>query len=461
MAHTFDVPDSTDWLNTALPKLAPVETALRCQVCKDFYNTPMITSCSHTFCSLCIRRCLASDGRCPTCRAAGQEVNLRRNGTVEELVETFQSTRADILKLARDAIFSERPKRRSTPPKRKLGDTDLEADDTSRSSSRRTTRSQTQRSQSAAAADPAPITIEDDEDSEEQQPDDGLVACPICNRRMKAESVFSHLDRCDGKPADPRSQSSTPKTPTQLQTIYPQRGIQSPRPPERLPKLNYSLMKENALRKKFSELGIPAWGPKPLLERRHTEWVNLWNANCDSSRPKTKKELLNELDLWERTQGGYASGGAGSSLIKNSSIGGGGGGGGGNTVMRKDFDGAGWAASHSTDFQQLISEAKRKRNAPQSVPAPVPASPAAEPETDVNADRSIEGRVNGALSDLPLRDSNGKVIDDEGGTEKDVDGPVHTSSLSPSRFKPALLSSSSKSMEERVFEQPDDPIEDR
>ena len=43
--------------------LAPVEQALRCQMFKDFFNTPMITSCSHIFCSLCTRRCLTNDER--------------------------------------------------------------------------------------------------------------------------------------------------------------------------------------------------------------------------------------------------------------------------------------------------------------------------------------------------------------------------------------------------------------
>ena len=28
--------------------------------------------------------------------------------------------------------------------------------------------------------------------------DDGMVACPICNRRMKNEAVFPHLDKCTG-----------------------------------------------------------------------------------------------------------------------------------------------------------------------------------------------------------------------------------------------------------------------
>lgn len=117
---------------------------------------------------------------------------------------------------------------------------------------------------------------------------------------------------------------------------------------DRLPKLNYSLLRENALRKKFAELSIPSLGSKSLLIRRHTEWVNLWNANCDSSRPRSKRDLLQDLDVWERGQGGHAAKQGGSL-------------GGGVSVMSKDFDGAGWAANHGDDFKHLISSARATR----------------------------------------------------------------------------------------------------
>jgi len=118
---------------------------------------------------------------------------------------------------------------------------------------------------------------------------------------------------------------------------------------DRLPQLNYSLLKENALRKKLSETGIPNAGPRALLIRRHTEWVNLVNANCDSTRPRTKRELLHELDIWNKTQGRQ---------ILTSSTGGSS----ASSVMNKDFDGAAWAASHDQDFQSLIAKARRKAN---------------------------------------------------------------------------------------------------
>lgn len=210
MDRSYHVADPSDWLKTPVAPLGPVEAALRCQVCKDFYNTPMITSCSHTFCSLCIRRCLTTDGKCPSCRASDQELRLRRNWVVEELVDAFKTARPIILQLGHDLVGAKGS--RSPPPqKRKLSDTDF-GDDRPSSTSPRKTRSQSRRS-------PKPIREEDDHLglspnleganletgiiplSTANAPaynwaDDDLAACPICSQRMKVEDVFSHLDTC-------------------------------------------------------------------------------------------------------------------------------------------------------------------------------------------------------------------------------------------------------------------------
>lgn len=95
------------------------------------------------------------------------------------------------------------------------------------------------------------------------------------------------------------------------------------------------------MRKKLRDLGIPDWGPRELLQRRHTEWMNLWNANCDSKHRKPRSELLHELNTWERIQGGLSSSGPA------------------NTVMRKDFDTEAWSTSHGDDFKQLIASAQK------------------------------------------------------------------------------------------------------
>jgi len=142
-------------------------------------------------------------------------------------------------------------------------------------------------------------------------------------------------------------------TPMNSKPRNPSLSSAAAKPMERLPSLSYSIMNENVLRKKIATLGIPNWGTKPLLIRRHTEWVNLWNANCDSSKPRTKRELLHDLDVWERTQGGNIPSTQGAS-------------GSGSAIMAKDFDGSAWSASHGDDFQRLIVQARQKSAASSS-----------------------------------------------------------------------------------------------
>ena len=127
MDSSFDVSDPSDWLRTPLSQLGPVEQALRCQVCKDFFDTPMITSCSHTFCSLCIRRCLTTDSRCPACRTQDQAIKLRANSTVQELVDAFKGARSAILQFGQNLKAAEESG--GWTRKRKIDDTDIEEED--------------------------------------------------------------------------------------------------------------------------------------------------------------------------------------------------------------------------------------------------------------------------------------------------------------------------------------------
>lgn len=148
-SEAFDVPDSTDWLGTPLAGLMAVEQAFRCHVCKDFYNSPMLTSCNHTFCSICIRRSLSVDGKCPLCRALDQESKLRGNWALREAVDAFVSSRDALLRFARTPVAIITP----SSPKRKA--TEMEGSPEEAQESKRprmTTRSSKAKAAEATAA---------------------------------------------------------------------------------------------------------------------------------------------------------------------------------------------------------------------------------------------------------------------------------------------------------------------
>jgi hypothetical protein len=163
---------------------------------------------------------------------------------------------------------------------------------------------------------------------------------------MKVQSIDAHLNTCLDEFS--RKERAMPQSASRSGALVPNVTAEKKisNKIERLPHLNYSLFKEAALRKKLQDLGISGQGNRQLLERRHTEWVTLWNANCDASRPRKKVELLHELDLWERTQGGRAPSSSGGITT-------------GSHLLHKDFDGDGWRAKHDQSFQDLILKARK------------------------------------------------------------------------------------------------------
>lgn len=166
---------------------------------------------------------------------------------------------------------------------------------------------------------------------------EGFVHCPICNKEVKEETINAHIDRNCEDEASSKSRKSTfqPATKSFVQS--------SSKSLERLPQINYSMMKDGPLRKKLADAGLSAAGNRQLMIQRYSEWVTLWNANCDATRPKTRTELRREMDIWERTQGGRANSGHIGPQIRD-----------------KDFDGVAWSNKHDSDFKSLIANARKK-----------------------------------------------------------------------------------------------------
>ncbi|KAF8939764.1 E3 ubiquitin-protein ligase rad18 [Haplosporangium gracile] len=191
-----------------------------------------------------------------------------------------------------------------------------------------------------------------------------LVACPICEKGIPEPYTNTHLDKfCLAGRTDPDytllysliikqaasvialytkqgtstrdvvpdtnssltksgtpgrsvgSNSSSPASPARRSTMQwqPQSSSNGAAPklpkftpkstapePTRIPKLTYSLLNDKQLRKKLQELGLPTNGDKTLMAKRHAEYTTIFNANCDSTRPKPVSELMKAMQVWER-----------------------------------------------------------------------------------------------------------------------------------------------------------------
>ncbi|KAI9893155.1 MAG: E3 ubiquitin-protein ligase rad18 [Vezdaea aestivalis] len=354
MTSLDDIPDSTDWLETRLDPLSSIESELRCQVCKDFFDTPMITSCSHTFCALCIRRCLAAEGKCPACRSQEQEVRLRRNDTVASLVEIFQAARPALLAVARETPAT--IERASRPKKRKADriESSAQSSQPEEEVSRRTRSRINGKGRESRRITEDEISLSGSENEEQQGPS-AEVQCPMCDRKMKQEQVWAHVETCANENIPPPPPS--------------RRVVKGPLfhesfPTERLPRLNFSMMKDTALRKKLTDLGLPNQGLKSILMKRYDEWVNLVNSNIDSQKPLSARQLKARLSSWERSQGLQSNG-----IASHKD---------GELVMDKAFDKEAWSAKHNSDFQDLIIKA---RPVTKALTQPEPGQPSTERAT--------------------------------------------------------------------------------
>lgn len=197
MDASYTLPDSTDWLATSLPAFESVEAALRCEVCKEFLSNPVITPCSHTFCSICIRRCITADGKCPSCKTGCSSDKLTPNIAVREVVMRFEEARPKAIELAR--ADTHKKAGFVNGKKRKISETDLEEEENIRHTRSRQTQGKARRIE---ADDDAPAEVADSEAGSDQEfVPQGMAKCPICNKPMKAELVYNHLDVCTGESA--------------------------------------------------------------------------------------------------------------------------------------------------------------------------------------------------------------------------------------------------------------------
>ncbi|ORZ17175.1 hypothetical protein BCR42DRAFT_414074 [Absidia repens] len=295
-----------DPLDFKAGELQTLDENLRCPICKEFYDTAMILStCSHSFCAICIRRSLAAEQCCPKCRTPSHDSKLHNNYDLDNVIHAWKLSRKIILDLEQTTSIQteqsttaiEQATIRTTttttttndspllpPPRLPSSSSSTSADapnhksnfteqfqDTS--SSRRSTRLQSVTSLS-------------------ENPD--LVTCPICQQKMHMEVLNQHVDNCLN------GDSTIPPRPTK--PVIPQL-VEKPINTGKKPiKIVYDMYKEKDLRRLLRDLDLPNHGDKSQMVWRYKEYVTMYNANMDSPDPMDITKLMRQLHKAESLQ---------------------------------------------------------------------------------------------------------------------------------------------------------------
>uniref|UniRef100_A0A8C5Q2L8 RING-type E3 ubiquitin transferase n=1 Tax=Leptobrachium leishanense TaxID=445787 RepID=A0A8C5Q2L8_9ANUR len=283
-----------------------LDDLLRCGICFDYFNIAMmIPQCSHNYCSLCIRKFLSYKTQCPTCCLAVTESDLRNNRILDDLVKTFCSARQYLsgctpdsppisppqpMSMGKlDGATSRGPPRKQIKKENKLMDVFLVK--TSAPASKRTLKASSQ-----VPFTPTPSIKQEQEDEPQSLVDNTgsstpststmkvniKVECPVCSVGISEQYINKHLDGCltrDEKKDSLRSSAQKRKP---------------------MAKVVYNLLSERDLRKRLKEVGLSTHGSKQQMTRRHQEFVQTYNAQCDSLDPKSAAEIVCEIENNEK-----------------------------------------------------------------------------------------------------------------------------------------------------------------
>ncbi|GAA5978052.1 hypothetical protein JCM10908_004211 [Rhodotorula pacifica] len=360
LAAAGDLDADSDFASSSL---SAVDSSLRCAICSELYTAPVILNhCGHSFDSRCLAEHFVVKRDCPTCHREAFHDHTVRNQALSELVESWRAARSDLLDLqaraARNASPEAGPSHASITPHTKSVQNGTRT--TSRASNAIASKNGYRKATSSSS--PAPTVkrevLEDassdieilDETPIDRKPSKRprtrsatppaadltdpnlMVACPLCGRFLKNGLMSGHLDRCTGEPSTSSklAAGSSQAWSKLMATSNGSRagGTASGRDgasssaagaPEmdlskKLPLGSYQHKKAAQLVKMLKDYGLPTDSPNGLssdakvahLQRRHRQFVILWNANADldPDHParKTAKQLRSELKHWEEDQ---------------------------------------------------------------------------------------------------------------------------------------------------------------
>ncbi|XP_072136750.1 E3 ubiquitin-protein ligase RAD18 isoform X1 [Mobula birostris] len=291
--------------------LAPMDEILRCGICFDYFNIAMmIPHCSHNYCSLCVRKFLSYKTQCPICCVTVTEPELLNNRVLDELVKCFRTARnlqskydlqsPPVSPRAAQTVNTSKKNQSSgykvhTKMKKEMKYMDRflsRSHSSVRQSGIQSTEEQCEEEQNDTCtqsvtenclAELAPKD-NDAEPSTSGPKEIVKVDCPVCAVAIPEKNINRHLDGCLIREDKKES----------LRSCMNRRKL--------LPKLVYNLLSDRDLKKKLKEYGLSTQGSKAQLIKRHQEFIQMYNSQCDSLNPKSAKDIAKEIEKNEKTR---------------------------------------------------------------------------------------------------------------------------------------------------------------
>ncbi|XP_011254245.1 E3 ubiquitin-protein ligase RAD18 isoform X1 [Camponotus floridanus] len=287
---------------TEYVELKHIDKLLQCGICYEYMNTSVITSCSHNYCSLCIRKYLHYKTQCPTCFEETFEKDLRKNNLLDEIIIHYLNFKdksekkfyqKEILTVENrnfENVHSpnnfECKKKQNVPDTNEILDKNLEspmsmASNTTPRGQKNDQQNISTPSTSTELRIPSMFTPKR---KGFQNEENELVECPVCKVDVPQNNINKHLDDC----------LKRENTKVQPKKCEPKR--------KPLPKLVLSLMKDNIIRKKLKEFGLLTQGDRKTLETRLQRYIILYNAECDKINPRSISELIKQCEEEENLE---------------------------------------------------------------------------------------------------------------------------------------------------------------
>ncbi|KAI0692989.1 hypothetical protein C8T65DRAFT_816263 [Cerioporus squamosus] len=399
-----DISDPTDFPDAATaPGLRAFDDAVRCTICREFYDAPVTLTCGHCFCSACIRSALPEQQTCPACRKTASEVHIRKDVAMETAVQAWKNARPLILRLA-----CEEAARKAQPVQPSHPRHDSAHSERSGNKRRRLDSPNTGSEDEVIVVPSSPAPS--GSFVSDALPD--TVLCPVCQKQVPSQKINAHLDSnckrhlAEGGTSGPTAESSKSTQKQRWNQLFSagggssssgpsakgkdkdkERGKGKARAtpdaddePEHLPKVAYDIHPQKRIAEMLADWDLPTHGDKTALAKRHKKWIVLYNANVDraSAHRRTLDQLRADLRKAEEAE----------------------------HKTRKEIvdDPVAYQKANKAAFAKLTEAARPKKGAPPTAP------PSAQGHED--GSDAMDGTKPEALDDKPAEGTPATAADD-------------------------------------------------